>query len=58
MLENMMRDQNVIPSTLQERTDCGLLWSREVCQFGKNWNRFKEDLIHDRNTPGLNHLSE
>jgi len=35
----------IIPTKLTSKTECSRYWSRCGCQFGKNWNKFKEGLL-------------
>lgn len=51
MISNLTEwGQEIIPSHPLSKTECGLIRSREGCQFGKNWNGFKEE----RFTTGTN----
>ena len=35
--------QEIIPTHPLSKTECGLIRSREGCQFGRNWNNFKTE---------------
>jgi len=44
MISNLTEwGQEIIPSHPLSKTECGRIRSREGCQFGKNWNGFKEE---------------
>jgi hypothetical protein len=40
--------QNEIPESLYEFTECGELRSHAGCQFGRNWNDFKDEIAEGR----------
>lgn len=40
---NLDHGQEIIPTHPLSKTECKRIWSREGCQFGKNWNKYKED---------------
>jgi len=42
---NYDHGQEIIPTHIKSKTECNLIWSKEGCQFGKNWNNFKDDLV-------------
>ena len=36
--------QKMIPESLDDMTECGLLRSKEGCRFGRNWNGYKDEI--------------
>ena len=42
---NYDHGQEIIPTHILSKTECDLIWSREGCQFGRNWNKYKENLL-------------
>jgi hypothetical protein len=49
MIDNLTEwGQEIIPTHPLSKTECGLIRSREGCQFGKNWNGFKNERFTTR----------
>lgn len=36
--------QEIIPTSIQSKTECYLNWSRCGCKFGENWNNVKRKM--------------
>jgi hypothetical protein len=39
--------QKIIPDCEDDLTECKLIRSLERCQFGKNWNSYKEEIARN-----------
>jgi len=42
-ISNIDHGMEIIPTHPLSKTECGRVWSHAGCQFGKNWNTFKEN---------------